>query len=63
MRRPHLAASRCERGRTFDVEEAVEVGQGHAAVDRVPPGRKLIVRLEPVHVVLAVLELEEDRDG
>lgn len=46
---------------TFDVEEAVEVRQRDAAVDRVPPIRQLVVGVEPVEVVFAVLELEQQQ--
>lgn len=61
--RRRAAARGAERCQTFHVEEAVEVRQGHAAVDRVAPIRELVVRVEPVQVVLAVLELEEDKLG
>lgn len=46
-------------GRTFDVQEAVEVGQCDTTVDGVSAVRQLVVRVQSVKVILAVLKLTQ----
>lgn len=55
--------SRAAAGHTFHVEETVEIRQRDTAVHRIPPVRKLVVRIKPrIEVLFTVFKLNQGEE-